>query len=68
LLEQAVDHRVDVRIQFDPRLLFDDDIVSVAKDGSAMNIALNALVGLLEKRLSDKRLSEKREQPYVELA
>jgi MinD-like ATPase involved in chromosome partitioning or flagellar assembly len=61
-LEAIMGCRADVRIQFDPELLFDDDIVSVAKEGSPMNIALSALVGLLEKKLSEER------GPYVKLA
>ena len=54
LLQEAMDSRVDVRINFDPDLLFDDDIVSAATEGSPMNTALNALAGLMQQHISDR--------------
>lgn len=55
LLEEAMNSRVDVRIDFDPDLLYDDDIVRVATEGSPMNVALNALAGLIQQRIAERK-------------
>jgi MinD-like ATPase involved in chromosome partitioning or flagellar assembly len=62
LLTKTMGSRIDVRIQFDPDVFFDDDISCVAQEGSAINVSLKALASLLEKKLSAGR-----EQAYVQL-
>ena len=46
-LEHAVGHRVDVRIDYDPDVVFDDDFAAVARAASPSGMALATLAELL---------------------